>query len=92
MKSESIPSHAEQSTQCRMVQSTEPIRVAEARRHGSEREHRVMASHGTQQLLPSVPQPRLEHQSEVRKEGGGNGRLQPKGTFLRVLSQASANV
>lgn len=32
IKSESIPSHTEQSTQCGMVQSMEPIRAAETRR------------------------------------------------------------
>lgn len=67
MKTESIPSHTEQSTKCWMVQSTEPIRVDEARRHCSEREHPVMGSHWTQQLPTSVPELRPEHQQETEK-------------------------
>lgn len=50
-----------------MVQSTETIRVAEARRRCSEQEHNVMASHRTQQLLFTVLGLRLAHRRENEK-------------------------
>lgn len=52
-----------------------------------------MASHSAQQLLSSLPEPRQEHPSYTdKKQGGEISGLQPKGTFLRLLPQASANV
>lgn len=69
------------------------VRAAGAKRCCSKWEHHAMASHSAQQLLSSLPEPRQEHPSYTDiKQGGEISRLQPKGTFLRLLPQASANV